>query len=355
MLPLRELDAEARAAWHSLADRAAEPNPFFEAGFTLAAASCLEVEGVDLLVAADGGEWRGCLPVRSLGHWRRLPGRWLVAWRHLYSFLGTPLLEAGSEAPALEAMLDAADRGGPRILLLDWLGMEGPVARAATEVAAVRGGGAQVYGSFERATIERREEATYLDQMSKSRRKELRRLGRRLAEEVGGELTTVDHAGDPTAVDRFLALEQSGWKGRQATAMASQPGHARLLHELWADFASRGRAELLSLEGGDRVLAMQCNLAAGDCAFSFKVAHDEAYGRYSPGVQLELFAIEAFHANAELARMDSCADPDNELINRMWPDRRRLASMALPLGPPRARPALRTVLRAHRRLVRDGR
>ena len=351
VLPLAEHDPRSIEPWRSLATRVSEPNPFFEADFALAAARHLGEHGVSLLVAADGDEWRGCLPVRRRMGWRRMPGRWLAGWRHVYAFLGTPLLEAGTELPALEAMLAAGDRLGPRLLVLEWLGRDGPAAAALAEASASRGGEGPIYDSFERAAIDRRPEATYLDGLSSSRRKELRRLGRRLEETVGGAVATVDRAGSRAAVEGFLALEESGWKGRARTAMASDATHARFLHEVCATFSSAGRLELLALEGGGHTLAMQCKLLAGDCLFSFKVAHDEAYGRYSPGVQLELAAIEAFHDRDGATRMDSCADPGNELINRLWPDRVRLITTALPLGPPAVRPALRTVLAAHRRAV----
>jgi len=351
VLPIAELDPRSIEAWRSLATRVSEPNPFFEADFVMAAARHLGQQGVSLLVAADGHEWRGCLPVRRRLGWRRLPGRWLVGWRHVYAFLGTPLLEASAELPALEAMLAAGDRLGPQLLALEWLGGDGPAAAALAEACARRGGAGPIYEAFERASIDRRPEATYLDGLSSSRRKELRRLSRRLDEQVDGGVATVDRAGSPAAVDGFLTLERSGWKGQAGTAMSSDPAHARFLHEVCATFASAGRLELLALEGGGRTLAMQCNLLAGGCLFSFKVAHDEAYGRYSPGVQLELAAIEAFHARDAATRMDSCADPGNELINRLWPDRVALFTAAVPLGPHALRPALRAGLRAHRRLA----
>ena len=87
---------------------------------------------------------------------------------------------------------------------------------------------------------------------------------------------------------------------------------------------------MLSLGTTDRTAAMQCNLAAGDTLFCFKVAFDDDLARYSPGVQLELAAVEAFHDSAGLALVDSCAEPDNELINGLWPDRRTLSTLVFP-------------------------
>ena len=69
---------------------------------------------------------------------------------------------------------------------------------------------------------------------------------------------------------------------------------------------------------------------AGDEAFSFKIAFDESLSRFSPGVQLEVAMVGEFHDRMPHARMDSCADSDNEMINRLWPDRRPLVSYAIP-------------------------
>ena len=33
---------------------------------------------------------------------------------------------------------------------------------------------------------------------------------------------------------------------------------------------------------------MKCNVLSGDAVFCFKIAHDETFARFSPGVQLEL-------------------------------------------------------------------
>ncbi len=33
-----------------------------------------------------------------------------------------------------------------------------------------------------------------------------------------------------------------------------------------------------------------------------------------------------FHEDRAEQWQDSCADPDNEMINRLWPDRRRLST-----------------------------
>ena len=82
------------------------------------------------------------------------------------------------------------------------------------------------------------------------------------------------------------------------------------------------------------MLAMATMLTAGDCRYAFKVAFDEEFRKQAPGAQLIVEVAENPPADAA-AFVDSCSDPDNETLNRLWPDRRALVSVVL------ARPGVR--------------
>jgi CelD/BcsL family acetyltransferase involved in cellulose biosynthesis len=336
LLPIDELTQPELERWRELAGRALEPNPFFEPQFVLPAAARLDPGEVALLgVAASGGEWLACLPVQLATRWKRLPVTALVGWRHLYCFLGTPLVAPDEPAAALARLLDRAldNRPRPRMVALEWLRADGPVAEALGAALDERPNAAVRLASFERAALVRRPDAGYLDGMLRPhRRRELHRLRRRLAEEMGAPLELLDRSDDPAAVDTFVALEASGWKGRGGTAFASRPQHADLFRELCRGFREAGRLQLLALTAGDRPVALKCNLLAGDEVFCFKIAYDESLARFSPGVQLEQRMVDVFHEDMTQARMDSCADPGNDMINRLWPDRRPLESWAIPAG-----------------------
>jgi CelD/BcsL family acetyltransferase involved in cellulose biosynthesis len=187
----------------------------------------------------------------------------------------------------------------------------------------------ETYRSRERATLVRREEAGYHEGMRAHHRRELRRLRRGLERLVGAVPTTREVSSDPVASERFLALERASWKGRAGTAFASSPRHAEFFRTVCERFADAGRLELLAFEAGDRTLAMKCNLLAGEAVFCFKIAFDEEFARFSPGLQLELDNVERFHEGSA-AWMDSCAAPDHPMINRLWPDRRRIQTVLLP-------------------------
>jgi CelD/BcsL family acetyltransferase involved in cellulose biosynthesis len=335
LLSIAGVQARDVGAWRDLARRAVEPNPFFEPEFVLAAASGLGPESVALVVAADAaGDWQACMPVRRTGRWKGLPVPALAAWRHLYCFLGTPLVAPEQPEQALAALLDRLfeSRRRARMVALEWVRGDGPVAEALAAVLEARARPALQVAAFERAVLERRDSADYLDEtLRPHRRRELRRQSRRLAEEMGAPLELRERSQEPAAVDSFLELEAAGWKGRRGTAFASQPLHAELFREVCDGFRAEGRFQLLALMAGDRPAAFKCNLLAGDEVFCFKIAYDESLARFSPGVQLEERTVELFHERMPASRLlDSCADPDNEMINRLWPDRRPLVSYVVP-------------------------
>jgi len=114
---------------------------------------------------------------------------------------------------------------------------------------------------------------------------------------------------------------------------------------------------MLTLTAGDRSVAFKCNLLAGDEVFCFKITYDESLARFSPGVQLEQRMVDFFHEHMTATTMDSCADPGNEMINRLWPDRRPMATdMVSAPGPAgwAASHGVRTALTIHNRARRDS-
>jgi CelD/BcsL family acetyltransferase involved in cellulose biosynthesis len=317
--PLSELKPTDLESWAALAERSAEPNPFYEPEFVLAGAG----RWAPALLAIDDGEGPLLrLPTAPNRRRRGLPA--LTGWRSLYTYLGTPLVRRGAEAAAAEALLEAPHAVGRRsLLILERSGADGAFSAALAEARGRMDQRLEL--RRERACLRRRPGADHLAGMRPHHRRDHERQGRRLAEQLGGELETRDRAGDDAAVERFLDLEAAGWKGRSATAMKTR-GDGDFFRQVCARFAAAGRLELLELGAGERVVAMKCNLRAGDGLFAFKIAFDDSLAKFSPGIQLELENMRRFD-RGDAAWFDSCAEPDNQMINRLWPDRRRLQTL----------------------------
>jgi hypothetical protein len=225
--------ADIAAEWQSLAARALEPNVFLEPAFALAAAP---VFGRDVGV---GLVWSRTSPARLMGLFPARIERWrygiplpvLVGWTHPFAPLGTPLIDRDAGTAAISAWLDHLAGGAdlPRLLLMPYLPVLGPVAEAFASALARCGGSFIALAGHERALLAPAgDREHYLDlAIGAKKRKELRRQRKRLAD--AGTLVS-DTVSAPTAITAalgdFLALEAAGWKGRAAPQPAPMPASA---------------------------------------------------------------------------------------------------------------------------------
>jgi CelD/BcsL family acetyltransferase involved in cellulose biosynthesis len=353
--PVAELTESEIAAWRELGDAAIEPNPFWDPDFVLPMARELHNDDLGVLVVTEGGDWACCLPVVQARGWRRIPLRGLVAWNHLYCFLGTPLLRPGAGEQAVRRLLEEGSGHGGAFLGLDLLAADGPFSASLERAQHELDSRPVRLASFERATLERRPEQTYMALSAKHRRN-FERLRRRLEDELSSELELRDRSMDPAGWQEFLDVEASGWKGGEGSGTAlAAIGHGELFLELCRRLSSRGILQLISAEAGGRTAAMLCSLVSGGTVFTFKIAAAADLLQYSPGVQIEILYLDRFHADTGLKRADSCAVPGNAMINRLWPDRREIEIQAIPRRGPRglaATPILQGVRWGGRKLRR---
>jgi hypothetical protein len=319
-----------------LADRAAEPNPFYRPQFLLPA---LVERGrvAELLVVSRGDQWLACLPVRIVPPSARLPVPTLAALTDEYVFSGTPLVDRAELDPAAEGLLQLirSERRAGAVLIGTWE-PDGPVGQALVRAAAHRRLTLPRAGRFVRAGWRRSSEPHFPGPtFNRSDRKELARRTRLLAVDLGPP-TRADRTTDPHAWDRFLEIENSGWKADHGNPMAAGPGDAAFFARMCREMASVGCLEIVALEAGGRTLAMECHLVDAGRFWSFKIGYDPAYRKYSPGTILKYRTIEGLETRpVDLA--DSCAVSDNVHMNRLWPDRRAMETLVIPTAAPAAR------------------
>jgi CelD/BcsL family acetyltransferase involved in cellulose biosynthesis len=177
--------------------------------------------------------------------------------------------------------------------------------------------------------------------------KRLDALARKLTREVGAvRITTLASEVDPAAwTEQFLALEKAGWKGSNASALASQGCTAGLFREAIRVAHQRGMVRLMSLEAGGRVIAMTSWFACGARSYGFKMAYDEAFRSYAPGRLLMRAVADASRLSDPAATFDSCARPDAP-PDPLWPDAREFADFAVGIGGPLRRQLLSGAMRA---------
>lgn len=337
---LSELDSIADD-WRELAARAVAANVFYEPAFALAAAP-LFGRGVGAVLV-----WSGTSPRRLLGFFParietrrygvKLPV--LVGWTHPFAPLGTPLVERDAAEPVIAAWLAflAGNADLPGLLLLPFVPEDGPFAAALAAILRRARMPAAGFNKHCRALLAPRqgERADYLQRALSARRlKELRRLGRRLGE-LGAMLfaATADPPALDAAVDDFLTLEASGWKGKAGTAALADDAVGDFVRTAVQALAQGGRVVINRILVDGAAIAAAITLRSADCAWFWKIAYDERFARYSPGVLLTLALTENLLDDAALANADSCAGADHPMIDHIWRERLPLCDLLIALRP----------------------
>jgi hypothetical protein len=273
-------------------------------------------------------------------------------------YLGTPLVDPDGGVDAVVALLQALvglrRSATARLLVIDGMTGDGPVSDLLRQAVDKLNLPCRVFESYDRGLLVRRDEPTYDDVHTSKSRYNIRRQRRLLERDLGCDITVVDRADDPGAIREYIEMEASGYKARTGVAMTTVPGEPEYFTEMCDRFAKAGRLHVLTLEAHGQRLAMEMWLRAAEGMFLMKISFDEKYSRFGPGVLLQMSAMQYFHSHTDAEWIDTCTSPDNALLLRLYPDRRRIESLFVVLGrSPVDRAVIRTFTAArplHHRL-----
>ena len=323
----REALAALAPAWEAMAAAAIEPNPFYEPWMVLPALDAFGLEQSFRLVTVwNGDRLDAVLPLERARSFKGLPLPTLESWRHRHCLLCTPLVRADGATETLAALIGSL-RAEASIVSLKYIPSDGAFykALAATDVRC------HVLDGYARPVLRRAKDGeTYINEfISRKERQEVRRREKRLQEQ--GKLTHVALAPGEDLdrwIDEFLRLEASGWKGKEGSAMACSEPNRRFLTETFTAAYQRGRLEMVGVDLGGKPLGRCTGFVAGEGAYAFKPAYDEAFAKFSPGIIAELARIRNLHQLPGVQWMDSFTDANNSVMSRLWKDRLTVQSVA---------------------------
>ncbi|MEP3431388.1 MAG: GNAT family N-acetyltransferase [Roseibium sp.] len=316
--------------WRVLSDESLDPNPFFGPSFLQALLKHMVSQNVRLVVVRDKdtGVWLMAAPV---GHRRiglAVPGQ--TIWTTDYSPLGTPLLHPGAGPEVVDLFVSAAT-GLSKLIAIPYLPL---CTKTAERLLEVPGWNSLVAMPFERASHDAgvAGEAQLARAFSGKRRKEMRRLLRRL--EDHGPVSMKHLTGEETreGFEAFLDLEARGWKGHGGTALLSQDETAAFSREVIKARSQQKSVRIDQLWTGETLIASLVSFLGGDQVFSWKIAFDEAFARYSPGSQIALMAMRENLQQPGFIRADSLAVSGHSMIEPLWRGRIELGTLLLAKG-----------------------
>jgi CelD/BcsL family acetyltransferase involved in cellulose biosynthesis len=360
LTPLADISA---LPWRALAERAVEPNGYYLPDWELAVdASARGRAGASALsVWSDVSGLIGLVPVISMWRACKIPLPALVS-ADPYGTLCTPMLDRDMPEDAVTGILQQAWQAGVHALMLRATSLDGAAMKAFTNVLRRDGMAPIVLQSHVRACLDASGDADHVlrDALGAKKLKELRRQRNRLAEHGAVDFDVARTPAEmAAAVETFLALEASGWKGKRGTALGQDEGDAAFIRRATSALAEVGQCEIVTLRAGESAVAAAIVLRHQDRAFYFKLGVDERFAKFSPGVQLTLDLTRHLCADPAIAMVDSTANADHPMINPIWRGRLSIGDVLIPLrrGDPvvpliRAALALRGAIRKPaRRLV----
>ena len=334
------LAAVAVSAWRALAERADEPNGYYLPGWELAVnAFASGRTGVSALsawsdAARDGApRLTGLLPVIPLWRACKIPLPALAS-AEPYGTLCTPLLDREMACEGAAQLLGAARQAGAHALILRDVSPDGAAMKAFNEVLRQDGLRPRILQSRLRAALDATRDAEELlrDALGHKKLKELRRQRHRLAD-YGAIRFEVARRPEEVALalETFLRLEASGWKGKRGTALLQDDGDAAFIRRAAPALAADRQCEIVTLCADIIPVAAGIVLRHRDRAFFFKLGIDERFAKFSPGVQLTLDLTRHLCADPAIASADSTAAADHPMINPIWRGRFAIGDVLIPL------------------------
>ncbi|GGI23050.1 hypothetical protein GCM10010987_22440 [Bradyrhizobium guangdongense] len=322
--------------WRALAQRAVEPNGYYLPAWELAvSASARGRTGASALSVCGGSSTRliGLMPVVSLWQAWKIPLPALVS-AHPYGTLSSPLIDRDASVEAATRLLQRARKAGAHALILRDVALDGAAMASLKEALGRDRLTSRVLSSYVRASLDATQDGDRLLQeaLGAKKLKELRRQRHRL-EEHGAISFDVARKVDEIkpALETFLQLEASGWKGKRGTALLQDAGDAAFIRRAVPALAETAQCEIVTLHAGATPVAAGIVLRHQDRAFFFKLGIDERFARYSPGVQLTLDLTRHLCADPVIASADSTASADHPMINPIWRGRFAIGDVLIPL------------------------
>lgn len=336
ILDRSELNADIIGAWRDLEERSDEKNAYLSPSFVLPASKYLTSEKGLLFVFVercrhDNPKLLGFGAFKLAGATRSIPFPHLQAYRPPHSFLSGFLIDKLSLKQTCEAFFKWFCSPGNPGCAVEFINLchESETAKQLHLAAADFNVPWFEYGKKRRAqlVLQRGEKCDLQNCISTKRKKNYRRCMRLLknAGEVKWRILDGDCI-DKFSIDRFLLLENMGWKGKKYTSLISKHSHRKFFYEMIENFSRKKRSFFTELLLNNEVIASTSNLISGNAGFAFKVGWHPAFSKMSPGILNEIeFLNNVQEALPEIAYIDSGAE-EGSFIDALWPDRRVLVS-----------------------------
>jgi len=326
--------ADIAEIWQDLALCATEKNIFNFPWFIIPSLPLLEEKKPEILTVFQDDLLIGLLIICPDRGYAKLPLSFARTALHPDQFLGMPLVRDGYADQFAAGLCEWLDAGPSKVsfLLLSSLTVGNELTDAIVATCKAQNRHLVEAERFERAAIasKAREVADTDTLLSKSRRKSLRRKMKQLSDEG---TVTIEKLSDEADIEAwlcdFINMENSGWKKENGSSILSQSKDVDFYHAMIPTAFRKGAVNFFRLCVAGKPIAYTLDMISAPDAYCMKTAFDQEYKRFSPGVLMEFETLKYYREHPDFSMVDSCTDPDNEMLNEMWPDRKAIVSLLI--------------------------
>ena len=300
--------------WAELAKNSLFSNPFYEHWSLRPALEYLQLtELVYLVVAYEGSKlvslFPVCLKTSTLGL------RYLSVWQHDHCFICDPLCTNSEPfAKIFNYALRKLKASIIRIPQHSVLSYGDKVDNSSVIFTSTRG------AIFNTSDIK-----LHLNNLPSKTRNDNERIKKRLFRETSACYITSAAYPNKNWLTEYCQLEHSGWKKDALGSILSKESVKKYYDEMHRFSKVSEQIEYQGLFIGDTAIAISFRLTTKNQAFEAKTSYSESYKRLYPGVVLELLNLDAL-SDSRFKFVDSSTHSDNKLINRLWPEQRKLVN-----------------------------
>lgn len=334
---LNDLDNKDMAAWEELEQRAIEPNGYLSPHFVIPAwkhiAGKESVFGILIEKNNAGGvpQLAGIGLFQECGPSKHFPLPHLTAFTSRHSLISGLLVDQESAEVVVRHIFD-------QICGLNnkWHGLvfhnqpnDGELANIEKVVTKDMGINWGYFREWNRPILCLKDiKSNISPSLGKSMKKSIHHRMKKLKElgQVDWRVLYKESLTDVT-LDRFMFLENLGWKGREHTSILSNNTDKFFFLEMMKGFSGSERAFVTELMLDGHPISSTVNFASGGAGFAFKIGWDPLYAKYSPGILNEVNWLESNDPFiCELNFVDSGSSDDSSYLSSLWNKKRAMRS-----------------------------
>lgn len=327
--------------WNILLDESIHRNLFYDADYLVPAIKHFGEKQVKVLVVEAPRKSNpngtpvlcGLVPIRQTRIYG-MPLKTSQFWQHNHCYDCTPLLRHDCAEQVFRLIVQyLTDSEQNRLLSLEYVSNNSQFANLLTNFISENNRGCFFRDTFTRAAFKSECDLKTYQQLhiSKNTRKKTNRLWRNLAKKGHVETIHISAAEDSErAIQSFLKLEMSGWKGKSGSALACNANEEAFFTEMVTRSMQNGKLSFFGLSLDGRPISLLCDLSSKAVSYAYKTAYDNQYSEFSPGFLAEFHNIENMY-DCGVSLSDSCTASDNQTINRLWNSTIRFQHIVVPL------------------------